>query len=82
MTEPTARQLQILGFIETHISEVGYPPTRTDIARHFQFRSANAAEDHLRALERKGCIEIVPGVARGIKLIRRVAVGKLTANWR
>lgn len=82
MTDPTARQLQILGFIETHISEVGYPPTRTDIAKHFRFRSPNAAQEHLAALERKGCIELVPGVARGIKLLRRVVLNKKLANWR
>lgn len=82
MTDPTARQLQILGYIENHIGSEGYPPTRADIANHFRFRSPNAAQEHLAALERKGCIEIVPGIARGIKLLRRVVVGKSLAKWK
>ena len=49
-------------------SQTGYPPTRADIARELGFRSANAAEEHLRALARKGALEIVPGASRGIRL--------------
>lgn len=64
----TARQQQILSFIEEFIENEGFPPTRAEIARALAFRSANAAEDHLRALERKGVIEIHPGVSRGIRL--------------
>jgi repressor LexA len=64
----TARQAQILTLIEDCITETGYPPTRAEIAQRLGFRSANAAEDHLRALEKKGAIEIVPGASRGIRL--------------
>ena len=64
----TARQSQILDLIKKHISETGFPPTRADIAEEFGFRSANAAEEHLKALARKGYIEIIPGTSRGIRL--------------
>lgn len=64
----TARQEQVLAVIRSWIDDTGYPPTRADIARALGFRSANAAEEHLRALARKGAIEIVPGTSRGIRL--------------
>ena len=54
--------------IRHHIESTGFPPTRADIARELGFRSANAAEEHLRALARKGAIEMVPGTSRGIRL--------------
>jgi repressor LexA len=69
MESLTPRQQQILELIQDHIAETGYPPTRKDIARIFGFSSANAAEDHLRALEKKGYIEILPGVSRGVRLV-------------
>jgi repressor LexA len=80
----TPRQAQILQLIRDAIEAVGYPPTRAEIARQLGFRSANAAEDHLRALERKGMITIEAGAARGIRLteglgiplIGRVAAGQ------
>jgi len=50
-------------------NESGFPPTRADIAKEFGFKSANAAEEHLKALARKGAIEIIPGASRGIRLI-------------
>jgi repressor LexA len=68
MRELTPRQRQILFLIQKIIRDTGMPPTRAEIAKTLQFKSINAAEDHLRALERKGAIEIVPGVSRGIRL--------------
>jgi repressor LexA len=68
MLKLTARQEQVLAVIRAHIDETGYPPTRADIARQLGFRSANAAEEHLKALARKGAIEIIPGASRGIRL--------------
>ncbi|MBL8202333.1 MAG: transcriptional repressor LexA [Chromatiales bacterium] len=65
----TPRQLEILEFIQRFISETGMPPTRADMARELGFRSANAAEEHLRALQRKGVIELLPGTSRGIRLL-------------
>ncbi|WP_119396376.1 transcriptional repressor LexA [Salinibius halmophilus] len=64
----TARQQEILQLIKNHIEETGYPPTRAEIAKHFGFKSPNAAEAHLRALAKKGAIEMVPGASRGIRL--------------
>ena len=65
----TSRQSEVLELIRACISAQGCPPTRAEIARRLGFRSANAAEDHLRALARKGFIELVPGSSRGIRLI-------------
>lgn len=65
----TPRQRQILDLIRRHIRETGFPPTRAEIAAAFGFRSANAAEDHLRALARRGAIELQPGSSRGIRLL-------------
>jgi len=70
MEKLTKRQQEIYDLISHHIKETGMPPTRMDIANAFGFRSPNAAEDHLRALARKGAIEILPGTSRGIKLLR------------
>ena len=68
MAELTPRQSEILDFIQAFIDETGMPPTRAEIARELGFRSANAAEDHLRALQRKGVLELIPGTSRGIQL--------------
>jgi SOS-response transcriptional repressor LexA len=68
MEELTPRQREVLALIRAHIAETGYPPTRADIARSLGFRSANAAEEHLRALARKGVIEISKGTSRGLRL--------------
>jgi repressor LexA len=65
----TARQQQILELIRSEISRTGFPPTRAEIARALGFKSANAAEDHLRALARKGTIELTAGASRGIRLL-------------
>ena len=64
----TARQAQILELIRQYISETGYPPTRAEIAKELGFKSANAAEEHLKALARKGAIEMIPGTSRGIRI--------------
>jgi repressor LexA len=79
----TPRQAQVLDLIRQHISDTGYPPTRADIAAELGFRSPNAAEEHLKALARKGAIEMIPGTSRGIRLpddaglpiVGRVAAG-------
>ena len=64
----TPRQQEILDLITTSVRELGYPPTRAEIAARLGFRSANAAEDHLQALARKGVIELTPGASRGIRI--------------
>ncbi len=64
----TARQQQILDLIQSAIARTGAPPTRAEIANELGFRSANAAEEHLQALARKGVIELVSGTSRGIRL--------------
>ncbi|MEE8244825.1 MAG: repressor LexA, partial [Pseudomonadales bacterium] len=68
MQNLTPRQAQVLDFIRQHISDTGYPPTRADIAGELGFKSPNAAEEHLKALARKGAIEMVPGTSRGLRL--------------
>lgn len=64
----TPRQTEVLELIKSTMQETGMPPTRAEIARQLGFKSANAAEEHLKALARKGVIEILPGTSRGIKL--------------
>ena len=64
----TARQQQILELIQNAIAQTGAPPTRAEIAHELGFKSANAAEEHLQALARKGAIELVSGTSRGIRL--------------
>lgn len=64
----TARQQQILELIQKTIAETGAPPTRAEIAQVLGFKSANAAEEHLQALARKGAIDLVSGTSRGIRL--------------
>jgi repressor LexA len=83
MEKLTSRQQQVLDLVRRHIDQTGYPPTRADIARELGFKSANAAEEHLKALARKGAIEMIPGASRGIRLpesagipiVGRVAAG-------
>ena len=65
----TERQQQILELIRNEITRTGFPPTRAEIARALGFKSANAAEDHLKALARKGAIELTAGASRGIRLL-------------
>jgi repressor LexA len=64
----TARQQQILDLVQSAIERTGAPPTRAEIANELGFKSANAAEEHLQALARKGVIELVGGTSRGIRL--------------
>ncbi len=69
MSRPlTARQQNVYDFIVKTMTEFGYPPTRAEIAKALGFRSPNAAEEHLRALDRKGVIRMIPGTSRGIRL--------------
>jgi repressor LexA len=83
MEKLTPRQQQVLDLVRRHIDQTGYPPTRADIARELGFKSANAAEEHLKALARKGAIEMIAGASRGIRLpesagipiVGRVAAG-------
>ncbi|MDO4638039.1 MAG: transcriptional repressor LexA [Lautropia sp.] len=65
----TARQRDVLFQIKTHLEQTGFPPTRAEIASALGFRSVNAAEDHLKALARKGMIELCAGTSRGIRLL-------------
>ncbi|EGQ7931478.1 repressor LexA [Vibrio vulnificus] len=65
----TPRQQQVFDLIKSKIEITGMPPTRAEIARELGFRSANAAEEHLKALARKQVIEIVPGASRGIRIL-------------
>lgn len=69
MPSLTARQAEILDYIRECVAEYGAPPTRAEIAEAFGFRSANAAEEHLKALARKGVIELMQGYSRGIRLV-------------
>ena len=87
MEKLTRRQQEIMDFILMFMEKEGYPPTRADIAEHFGFRSPNAAESHLRALDRKGALRLEAGRSRGLTpmvarrnqqalpLIGRVAAG-------
>lgn len=68
MLKLTPRQQEILDYIKTYMQETGFPPTRSEIAEEMGFRSPNAAEEHLRALAKKGAIEMLPGTSRGIKI--------------
>ena len=68
MKELTVRQKQILKFIRKKIESTGLPPTRAEISEEFGFKSTNAAEDHLRALAKKGAIEMLSGTDRGIRV--------------
>lgn len=69
----TPRQEEILRWVRQFLERNGFPPTRAEIARGLGFRSANAAEEHLRALARKGAVDLLPGASRGIRLAEREA---------
>ncbi|HEY3644672.1 MAG TPA: transcriptional repressor LexA [Gammaproteobacteria bacterium] len=83
MDKITPRQQEVLELIQEVIDDTGMPPTRAEIAETLGFKSANAAEEHLRALARKGMITLLPGAARGIRItdppglpvVGRVAAG-------
>ncbi|SFO91329.1 transcriptional repressor LexA [Pseudomonas borbori] len=68
MLKLTSRQAEILTFIKHCLDDNGYPPTRAEIAQALGFKSPNAAEEHLKALARKGAIEMTPGASRGIRI--------------
>ena len=70
MKHLTERQSQVLALIKECMQQTGMPPTRAEIAMRLGFRSANAAEEHLKALARKGVIRIMPGTSRGIQLLQ------------
>ena len=85
MANLTARQAEILAFIRANIEEQGLPPTRAEIAQKLGFRSPNAAEEHVKALARKGVIEMIPGASRGIRIVEETQsglpiVGKVAAG--
>jgi repressor LexA len=83
MEKLTPRQAQVLELIRQHIEDTGYPPTRADIAQALGFKSPNAAEEHLKALARKGAIEMIPGTSRGIRLPDEIGlpvVGRVAAG--
>jgi hypothetical protein len=65
----TARQQEVYDFLKHHLETTGIPPTRAEISKELGFRSPNAAEEHLKALAKKGVIEIVSGTSRGIRLL-------------
>lgn len=71
----TRRQNEVLQVIRNHIEKTGAPPTRAEIAKTLGFRSVNAAEDHLKALARKGAITLAPGTSRGIQLAKEHGIG-------
>lgn len=73
--ELTQRQTEVLQVIRNHIESTGAPPTRAEIAKQLGFRSVNAAEDHLKALARKGAIVLSPGTSRGIQLAGKHGLG-------
>lgn len=68
MIKLTPRQSEILAFIKRCLEDNGFPPTRAEIAQELGFKSPNAAEEHLKALARKGAIEMTPGASRGIRI--------------
>lgn len=76
----TARQGQVLALIQKAITRTGAPPTRAEIAAELGFASANAAEDHLRALAKKGVIELVSGTSRGIRLRLRSGASHVSSE--
>lgn len=65
----TERQTLVLGFVKSHAAKTGTPPTRAEIAEHFDFKSPNAAQDHLRALEKKGYLKIEAGGHRSLRVV-------------
>ena len=82
MNTLTDRQIEILELIRRRLADSGHPPTRAEIAQELGFRSPNAAEEHLKALARKGVIELVPGASRGIRLVNEglPVVGRVAAG--
>ena len=77
--DPTPRQTEILEFIRQTLTESGAPPTRDEISQAFGFRSLNAAEQHLQALQKKGLIELIAGTSRGIRFSKAILSGEPNA---
>ena len=75
MIKLTARQQEVLDLIKNAITTTGFPPTRAEIAKQLGFKSPNAAEEHLKALARKGAIEMMPGASRGIRIVENEQLG-------
>lgn len=69
MKQLTPRQAEVLSLIRTAVQQTGMPPTRAEIAAELGFKSANAAEEHLKALAKKGVIRMMPGTSRGLQLV-------------
>ncbi len=80
MSKLTKRQSEILSFLKVWIEDNGYPPTRAEIAKELGFKSPNAAEDHLKALARKGAIEMIPGASRGLKIVDNLDANEFPIN--
>jgi repressor LexA len=83
MDELTPRQAEVLRAIRDFVQAAGFPPTRAELAKLLDFRSLNAAEDHLKALARKGFIDILPGASRGIRLREGIGlpvIGRVSAG--
>ena len=84
MTEElTPKQRKVLNFVRKSIKKTGFPPTRTEIAKAFRYSSPNAAQEHLRILDRKGAIELTPSASRGIRLTEELGlplIGRVAAG--
>lgn len=83
MIKLTARQQQVMDVVRGSIDATGMPPTRADIARELGFKSVNAAEEHLKALAKKGAIELIAGASRGIRLTEQTGlpiIGRVAAG--
>ena len=83
MIKLTARQQQVMHVVRSSIDATGMPPTRADIARELGFKSVNAAEEHLKALAKKGAIELIAGASRGIRLTEQTGlpiIGRVAAG--
>lgn len=83
MIKLTARQQQVMDVVRSRIDATGMPPTRADIARELGFKSVNAAEEHLKALAKKGAIELIAGASRGIRLTEQTGlpiIGRVAAG--
>ena len=78
----TARQQEVLELLKRHLETTGMPPTRAEISRELGFKSPNAAEEHLKALARKGAIEIVAGASRGLVLLMIVQMMRKKKAYR
>lgn len=74
------KMFEVLDFIKQYIRERGRPPTHQDIRKHFQFKSANSSWIHVKNLEKVGKIELTPGIARGIRILKGEENGQETAK--